>query len=139
MSRPSSQISAVDSASEIQERTTSSSRAGGSVTSRCARIWTYAACRTESMSALVVEEPTAGPPRISAGGGGGRRGMVGMGVAGGCQVTTDQTHQVRVVIAKSKTAVAYPGRSSGVNSISSYTRARLRSRTVVNSASLLPK
>ncbi|EPH41918.1 hypothetical protein STRAU_5018 [Streptomyces aurantiacus JA 4570] len=75
MRRPSSQMSAVDSASEIQERTTSSSRAGGAVTPRCARIWTYAACRTESMSAFVVETvsleqappaDTAGPPRISA-------------------------------------------------------------------------
>ena len=64
--RPSSQIRAVDSAREIQERMTSSRRAGGVLTSRCERIWTYAAWRTPSMRAFVREEPTAGPPRISA-------------------------------------------------------------------------
>lgn len=66
MRRPSSQISAVDSASETQERTTNSSRAGGSSTPRCVMICSYAACRTPSIMALAVEEPTAGPPRISA-------------------------------------------------------------------------
>lgn len=66
MCRPSSQIRAVDSASDTQDLTTNSSRAGGSSTPRWARICSQAACRTPSTIAFAVDEPTAGPPRISA-------------------------------------------------------------------------